>query len=810
MKAKTIYAAFLQCALLCAFYQTSVGQTSISGLVTEANNRPLAAATVLLLQKADSALVKGQLSSADGVYRFEEIPAGNYLIRIMMMGFTEYLSAPIALDGQSGVKALPAIALAEKAAQINEVQVIAKKPLFEQKIDRMVINVAQSSVNAGGNALQVLQRSPGILINKPSNMISMSGKEGVIIMINGKISRMPPDAILQMLESMNADNIERIELIHTPPASFDAEGNAGIINIVLKQSADDGLNGGYSLNAGEGKREKYGAGLNVNYRKKKINLFGSADYQYNHTRQTFDNYRGIQRDGNFLETDGTSARDPFIINKNARLGADIQISPKTVIGAVGTYFDRYWNLDAVNDIKYSTNQLIDHRVQMSTKEINRWNSATGNVNLTHQFTKEKTLTMDVDYVWYKINNPSDYNIHNLQPDGSTISIDNLRVRKETPIQIAVAKADYNQDLGKDNHFETGLKVSSSRFDNNVRVENLLQGTWVANPAQTSHFKLKEDVAAAYASLSVKANAKTDLKFGMRYEYTTTNLGSAEQPNVVDRKYGSWFPSAFILHKFSETQQLNLSYSRRIYRPGFTQLAPFLIFYDPTTVQSGNPALQPVFVNAIRADYRFKTFGLTAEVNQELPSIADLPFVDIATNSQVIRPVNIGKTNTAFAMLNFPLQPAKWWNMQNSIFAAWRSFEMDYEGKHLTVPTQFAGFNTTQSFTLPHSWSIDVSGNLITDNKYGLMRYKTNGTLNLGIQKDLGPTWGKLSLSIADIFISGNWIGSTDRPDLNLQVRTAYRESERVFMLTWTNKFGNKKLKDARQRERGASEEMRRL
>jgi hypothetical protein len=447
---------------------------------------------------------------------------------------------------------------------------------------------------------------------------------------------------------------------------------------------------------------------------------------------------------------------------------------------------------------------------MITKEINHLNSATGNLNFSHQFAKDKTLTMDADYIWYKIHNPSTYDINYLQPNGTEYQQNNLRVSKETPIQIAVAKADYTQDFGKDTHFETGVKASRSLFDNDVRVENLQTDGWMADPALTSHFKLKEDVAAAYASLSLKASAKTDLKFGMRYEYTTTNLGAANEPNVVDRKYGSWFPSLFVLHHFSENQQLNLSYSRRIYRPGFTQLAPYLIFYDPTTVQNGNPALQPVFVHAVRADYRLKSFSITAEVNQELPSIADLPFVNVATNSEVLKPVNIGKTNTAYVMLNFPWQPTKWWNMQNNIFAAWRSFEMVYEGKSLKIPTQFAGFNTTQSFSLPKQWSIDLSGNLLTDNRYGLVRYKTNGALNLGIQKELGPGWGKISFSITDILVSNNWIGTTDQPDLNLLVRTAYKESERVFMLTWTNKFGNNKLKDARQRERGASEEMRRL
>ena len=810
MLTKTTCAAALLCFFAAFSFQTAFGQTLVTGLVTTDKKQPLPGASVLLLNAADSALVKGRLSGVEGGYRFEEIPAGNYLLRVTMIGFGDYQSAPFAISEKDGDKTMPPVALAESNTQISEVQVVAKRPLFEQRIDRMLINVANSSVNAGSNALQVLQRSPGVIVNKQSNSISMTGKYGVIIMINGKISRMPADAVLQMLEGMNADNIERIELIHTPPANFDAEGNAGIINIVLKKTADDGLNGSYSLNGGYGKREKYGAGLTINFRKKKVNLFGAATYQFDHNPQIFKNYRGIQRDGNFIETDGTSDRSPDLSNKNLRFGADFQVSPKTVVGFVGTYFERYWTMDAVNDIDYSTNDTIDYRVHMMTTEVNRWNSATGNVNLSHQFTPKQTLTFDADYVYYKIHNPSDYAIQTINADGSNGADDKLRVRKETPINIVVAKADYSQTFAHETQLETGLKATRSFFDNDVRVENLLMDNWVANANLTSHFKLTEDVAAAYASLSFKGNAKTDFKVGLRYEYTSTNLGSVEQPDVVDRQYGSLFPSVYVSRKISDVQQLNLSYSRRIARPGFTQLAPYLIFYDPSTVQSGNPALQPAFVNAIRADYRYKVVSLTVEYNHESPSIRDVPLVDVVNNSQVTQPENNGETNTAYAMLNFPWQPAKWWEMQSSAFIAYQQFSNEYKGENLSVQSRFVGFNTTQNFHLPRKFSLEVSGNFMTASKYGLIAYNPNGQLNLGLQKDLGERWGKLSLNVTDVFMSNNWIGTADHPELNLLVKSSFLQTERVFMLSWNNKFGNKKLKDARQRASGAADEMRRL
>jgi hypothetical protein len=808
MKTKTFCAVHGLCLIAFLYTASLKGQSALSGTVLDFTQKPLPGATVLLLSATDSTLVQGRLSDNEGGYRLENIAAGTYLLRVTMIGLEEHFSAPFFMENAD--KTLTSITLQEKNTDMAEVQIVAKKPLFEQKIDRLAINVAGSGINAGGNALQVLQRSPGVLVNKQSNTISMSGKSGVIIMINGKISRMPPDAVLQMLEGTSADNIERIELIHTPPASFDAEGSAGIINIVLKQSADAGLNGNYSLNGGYGRREKYGAALNFNYRKQKVNVFGSYSYQFDHNPQVFTNYRGIYQDNNFLETDGNSDRSPDLGTQNARVGADFQVSPKTVVGVVGTYFDRYWDMDAVNNIDYRLNGTTDYRVQMLTKEINRWFSTTGNVNLTHEFNKNSKLTLDGDYVYYKIHNPSDYDIQTLNADGTARSADKLRVRKETPIQIYVAKADYTHQLGKETQLEAGIKGTRSFFDNDVRVENLLPEGWMPDAQLTSYFKLKEDVGAAYASISFKANAKTDVKFGLRYEYTNTNLGSVEQPNVVDRQYGNLFPSIYLSRKISENQQLNLSYSRRIYRPGFTQLAPYLIFYDPTTVQGGNPALQPCFVHAIRSDYRYKVVGITAEYNYESPSIRDVPVVDVLNNAQVTRPENIGSTHTAYVMINVPWQPVKWWSMQGSAFLAWQGIQASYAGSNLDISSKFMGLNGSNTFVLPHKFSIELTGNMLTGANFGLYYYKFNGQLNVGIQKELGGNRGKINLNVTDIFMSNNWFGSVNRPELNLLVGNSFQQAERTFMLTWSNKFGNNKLRDARQRSRGAEDEMRRL
>ena len=257
------------------FYSQSIqAQSQISGTVQTENGQPLPFANVLLLSAADSSLIKGQVSGEDGGYLLKNIASGNYLVMASMVGYLEYYSRPFQMKAGASSMNLDAITLLEDVTELKAVEVVAKKPLFEQKIDRLVINVENSITSAGSSALEVLERSPGVVVNRQNNSISIAGKDGVVVMINGKINRMPLEAVVQMLEGMPSSNIESIELITTPPANFDAEGNAGFINIVLKQSNDNGLNGAYTFSGGYGRGSTASSGINFNYRQKDINLYG--------------------------------------------------------------------------------------------------------------------------------------------------------------------------------------------------------------------------------------------------------------------------------------------------------------------------------------------------------------------------------------------------------------------------------------------------------------------------------------------------------------------------------------------------------
>ena len=256
----------------------SEAQTKIYGKVINVKDEPISFANVLLLKLKDSSLVKGIMTEHSGTFSFENIPEGKYIVTSTFTGFGQEYTKSFEITGSNTRVDLGNIKLFEKQTELTGVTILAKKPMFEQKIDRMVINVANSITSAGGNALEVLERSPGIIVDRQNNSISMNGKNGIVIMINGRISHMPFAAVVQLLEGMNANNIEKIELITTPPANFDAEGNAGYINIVLKINNLYGTNGSYSVTAGYGRGAIAEANVTFNHRQGKVNLYG--DYSF--------------------------------------------------------------------------------------------------------------------------------------------------------------------------------------------------------------------------------------------------------------------------------------------------------------------------------------------------------------------------------------------------------------------------------------------------------------------------------------------------------------------------------------------------
>ena len=754
-------------------------------------------------------MVRGMVAGANGNFVFDKVPNGDYLILASYSGYDDFHSPLFSLNNKNSD--LGDLLLQKSNVQLGAVTVSARKPLYEQKIDRLVVNVKNSITAAGGTALEVLERSPGVQVDRINNQLALSGKSGVVIMINGKITNIPVSAIVQMLEGMNASNIEKIELITTPPANYDAEGNAGFINIVLINNPDKGLSGSWSLTAGYGPKETATASVNFNYRKNKVNLYGDLSYFRIHFIQSGSNYRKVTNSSQQVkESQSQTTRDAVREIYNVRLGLDYQLGKKTVAGVLFNANDNNWEMEAKNEVSKFTNGVKDTMLSIPNEEINHWRFLTSNFNLQHTFSENELLTFDFNYAWYDNKNPTEYHNHYYDGSGNPLYSEQTRSGKTTPIHIWVANSDYKKKLGKKIDLEAGLKLAIFRFKNDVYVDAFQQNTWVPDPAFTALYTLKENIASAYTSMSVHFTENTSAKFGLRYEYTSTDLSAATQPKIVDRQYGKLFPTIYLSRKLDENNSINLAYNRRIGRPKISNLAPFLIFIDPSTFLSGNANLQASIADKLKADYVYKKFIFSLEYTYESNTIANFQTtVDVNTNKQTLQAQNLESTRMLSAVVSLPINITKWWTTYTNISANYQKVKVIQNKTPLELSVGDLFANMTHNFTLPKNYSCELTGYFQSASLWGTYATRPFGALNIGFQKKFKDN-STLRFNVSDIFKSEIYTMVADRPELNFYTKTVINFAMRQYRLTYTRSFGKKDLKDKRNRGTGSEEELNRV
>lgn len=797
---------FIFILLLAAFSENVTAQVSINGKVQDTSGNSLPYANVVLITKVDSSMVQGSVTDLEGNFSLSDIKSGKFLLKTLMIGYQEtYFELEVI--NNSPVSPLTII-IQEKVQQLNEVLIKGDKPLFEQTLDRTIVNVASSISASGGSALDVLSRSPGVTVDRMNNSLALAGKQGVRVMINGKISQIPLSAVIQMLDGMNAENIEKIELITTPPAKYEAEGDGGLINIVLKQQTEVGTNGHVSVFGGYGRKEKYGGNLIFNNRSNKVNLYGDYAYNNDATEQLWATGRTLRLANDQISIKTENNRDAATRIHSGRLGADWNIGKKTTLGGLVSIFDRRWEMDALADIEEVVNNNPSGFVEMETFEINEWRLVVGNVNLTHAFSENHSLSMDLDHIDYGSDNPTDYDQLFLDADLNRISNNQLRSRKGTFINNWVGKVDYIGNLGENLIFEAGAKGSFSSLNNDIIVEEIEDASAVINESLTSHAKMVENIGAGYVSASIDASDNIALKLGLRYEYTLTNIDTRELDNIVDRNFGSLFPSFFFQNTINKNNSYVLSYSRRITRPSFFQIAPFVIFVDPDSFWSGNISLLPALTDAVKAEYRHKSILLSLQYSHDKNSIASFQPRILEDGKQVSTAENMDYKNNYSISLSLPFNPTAWWEWQLNMSGNIINAKTDYLEQPVEVTIKNFTLNGTQKFSLPKQFTAEISGSYQSRQLWGVMEMKAFGELNLALEKKFQNS--QLTLAVTDILNTNNWYFNTSLPEQNVNTSTFVDFDTRIIKLTYLVNFGNDKLKVKNRNTTGSEEEQNRF
>ena len=808
LKRRTIVcAAVTSFCILLSYVVTA--QSKVHGIVVNNNGEPLVNASVMLLNSVDSSLIKGIMTLKEGRFNFDKVASGSYLVASTYVGYRQVYSQVFTAKNEN--IELPPLTLLQREGKLSHVTVTARKPLIEQTIDRLVINVASNITAAGSTALDILERSPGVIVDRQNNSLSINGKDGVVVMINGRISRMPLSTVVQMLAGTPSDKIEKIELITTPPASLDAEGNAGYINVVMKQNSQYGTNGSYSVTAGYNKGEVAQGALNFNHRKGKTNLYGDYSYSGSHTPQSFSFYHAVTNQGTFFENYSVSNRHPIEDYHNGKLGLDYDLNKKTIIGGLVTIYNHRWIMDANNDSRIISNQHLDTTVNLFVHEFHPTFSYDVNVNLAQTYKEGNKLTVNLDYMHYNDQNPVSYANSYYDAKGIFLSDEEVKSNKNTPIRLGVAAVDYTKTLSKQLDWEAGAKATISHFNNDVQINRLQGSEWTTDASLTANYNLNENITAAYSSLRWVIDKKNNMKFGLRYEYTNSNLGTEITKNIVDRHYGNLFPSFFLSHSINDNNTASFSYSRRITRPTFWDLAPFVIFMDPNTYFSGNPGLQPSISDNVNLSYTYKNKILSLAYSYEADPITNFsPRIDSATNRETLAAENQDNRQTVTVSLSLPVTITKWWNMQANVSGSFQQIKGSYNGAALTLDNKGVLISGQQNFILPKEYTFSLSGFYRSAGLFGIYKFKGIGSLDAGLQKKFVKMKSTFRLNWSNIFNTLIYRPGINQPDKNLIATGELIFTHPGVRLTYTHNFGNDKVKAKRSRSLGNEEEQDRL
>jgi outer membrane receptor protein involved in Fe transport len=789
----------------------SQAQTKVSGTVIDGNTKTIESATITLLRAKDSSVAKMSVADKSGNYAFEAVGQGKYLVSISAVGHQKGYSEIFEVTAGTPAVTIRTIELIPQAGNMGAVTVTSRKPLIEQKIDRTIVNVEASITSVGSSALEVLEKSPGVTVDKDGN-ISLKGKAGVTIYIDGRPSYLSGPDLANLLRNMNASQLEQIEIMTNPPARYDAAGNSGVINIKTKKNKQFGYNGSITSGYTQGRYARVNEGFNFNYRNGKVNFFSNLNYSYN--RRGEELY--IQR--NFRDINTKNLKSMFdqtakMGNQNhyysAKAGLDYTASKKTTLGLVlsSWYNPSMWHSNTSTFI-YDPNNVLTEKAFSYTQNEEKWKNYSGNFNLRHVFDSAgQELTMDVDYIAYRSTSKQPLYSTNYDASGAQLrKTDTLLGNLPQDITIYSAKMDYSLPLKKGAKFEAGIKSSYVKTDNDANYDSLINGQLVHDYNRSNHFLYQENINAAYVNYTRPINKKWSTQLGLRLENTSgkgKQLSSNQPPFNID--YTQLFPTAYVQYTLNEKNQFVVNYGRRINRPDYGDLNPFVHFLDPYTFEQGNPNLRPQFSHNIEFTHTYGGF-LTTTLNYSKTNniIQQVLEQHEATNETFIKKANIAKRDQVGISVSANKQIKKWWNGNIYANLSNNRFEGIVNNEHVSVGITGWFAQMQQQFKWGKGWSAEVSGFYRSKGLEGVIFIKPIVQMDAGFGKQVLKNNGTIRLNVRDIFAGGVFKGYSKYSNVDVQFRNV--NDSRAGSLSFTWRFNKGKSNSAGQRKRGGADD----
>jgi len=744
---------------LSSFGQSDQNKKNIHGFVTDDSQKGIESASVSLLKAKDSSVLKTIVSDRSGHFQFTGIADGKYIVSITAVGhLVSYSNAEIS-PSQSFVD-LKTISLKNKSSELKEIAVVGRKSFIEQKADRMIVNVDASPANAGTSVMDVLEKTPGVTVDKDDN-ISLKGKQGVTIMIDNKPTYLNASQLGTYLRSLPSSAIEQLEVMTNPSSKYDAAGNSGIINIKTKKNKTKGFNGSLTLTHTQGVYAKPGGSLNLNYRNGKFNIFFNGGYTHWEGFQDLDITRKyLNVSDQKINSIFTQHTEMKFVNPelNAKFGVDYYVNNKTTVGFVVSGFRNNETNNSTSTIYLSDPSYnVDSIVYSPSVNKTKWRNGSVNLNFRHQFDSTgREWTADLDYINYRSNSDQQFNNITYNPDWTERDQNTLIGNLPSNIDIYSFKTDYSHPLKKDLKLEAGLKTSYVSTDNNANYYNQINGELFVDTTKTNHFLYRENINAAYLNLT-KQYKKWNIQAGLRLEntnYSGHQLGNSYTVNNNDssfsKSYVNLFPTVYISYQLNEKNQLSVNYGRRIDRPAYQDLNPFLFFLDEYTYQAGNPYLQPQYTNNIELSHTYKNF-LTTTLNYSNTKNFFSETFEQDGHATIVRNGNIGTRQNAGASVSAQVPVKRWWTAILYANVNYNKFEGMLYGENLDVSATTFLVNINNQFRFGKGWSGEISGFYRTKGVEGQIIIEPLGQASAAVSKQLFKDKATLKLGMRDIF-----------------------------------------------------------
>jgi outer membrane receptor protein involved in Fe transport len=770
---------------------------------TGVSTTPVYLATVSFFLQADTLRpFLTTFTDSTGLFQVKLDAGRSYVYTISMVGYKK-ASGEVDVRGTTGGMAMAPIYLEPDQSILKAVAVTGRRPFIEQRVDRLVMNIGNSILADNNTAFDILQRAPGVYIDQSGN-ISLKGKAGATVMIDGRPLYLAAGEVINMLRNMQGNNIERIEIMVNPSAKYDAAGTGGIINIVTKKTKKQGLAGSVNAGAGVGVYPKFNAGGNLNYRNRKLNIYTIGSFSQNKQPHDFDNYRYVTEPGgtrNFIQQTNHIRRNN---SRSIRGGLDYFINSKTTLGFMASHNSGRNAGDYYGTTTVSKGSTLLETLQRTSTARATSAITTGNLNFRRQLkTEGEQITVDADLSQYQGDADILYKVQSRkQVNGSREYI----FRNLTPIKVRIhtLQADYTRPFGKGMQLDGGVKQSFVRTDNTFRFDSLVHDSWNNDTLRTNTFRYKEAVTAAYLNFVKQIDSTLSIQAGLRAEATHTNAYSVTLDSLNKRSYLSLFPSLFISKQLSANHHLSFSYSRRINRPNYADLNPFIFFVDQYDVSQGNPYLRPAFIHSMELSWllrnRYQVSGGYSNTRDQFMKIV---LQDTVTKIATELNENLDRYHNYYVSAALPFDIRTWWES----FYYFNISYKDYMSRFADNNGWTIQFYTENTFQLPWNLTTLVSYNFFYAQAYGLYRSKPVSYIDLSLRKSFKENRCAITFRAADIFRMNKTTTYIRYNDID-QTTLNYYEG-RIFRLSFTYRIGNR-ANTQRERKTSSKDEQGRI